>query len=76
MALSHIAALNAWDKINQEKKLSHLLKLYNTQKKPPLFFFYKNLPVVNRTVSDPEVGQTLIKYLAFGNVNSECKKSY
>ena len=59
---------------NQERDISHLLKLCKAQKKLSMVFLQRLISAVNRIVSDSEVRKILIESLAFENANSECKR--
>jgi hypothetical protein len=39
-------------------------------------FLQRLVSVVNKALSDPNVGQVLIETLVFESANAECKKSY
>lgn len=59
---------------NQERDISHLLKLCKAQKKLSMVFLQRLISAVNRIISESEVRKILIGTLAFENATSEWKR--
>ena len=75
MAHWHLAALNAWDKFEEsEKKFESFTNIRQGPKGAFTDSLQRVTLVVNKIVSDSEVGKILIESLAFENVNSECRR--
>lgn len=74
LALRHLAALNARDKVEESGKRSEsLTKIIQSPKEAFNYTLQRLTSAVNRIVSDSEVRKILIEFLAFKNANLECK---
>lgn len=74
LALRHLAALNARDKVEESGKRSEsLTKIIQSPKEAFNYTLQRLTSAVNRIVSDSEVRKIPTESLAFETANSECK---
>lgn len=74
LALHHLAALNARDKVEESgKRFESFTKIIQGPKEAFNYFLQRLTSVVNRIISDSEVRKILIEFLAFKKANLECK---
>ena len=73
--LCHMAALNAWDRIEDVgKKLESFTKVIQSPRETFTDFLQRLTSAVNRTVPDSEARRIIIESLAFENANAQCKR--
>lgn len=66
MTLCCLAALNVWYKVEESgKRLESFTKIYKDQNMPILTLLQRLTSAVNKIVSDSQVRQILIEFLAF-----------
>ena len=73
MLLCCLAALNAWDKVEVSEETESFSNMIQGPKEAFTDLLQRLTSTVNRIVSDSEVRQILITFLAFENANSEYK---
>lgn len=66
MVPCYIAALNAWDRVEEfGKRVDSFTKIIWDTKQAFIDFFKRLTSAANRMISDPDVKQILIEYFAF-----------
>lgn len=75
LALCHMAASNAWDKVEETGKgLEPLTQIMQGSKETFTEFLQRLTSAIQRSISDPHAKKALTETLAFENANSECKR--
>ena len=73
--LCRMAALNAWDRIEEVgKKLEPFNRVIQSPRETFTDFLHRLTSAVNRTVPDSEARRIIIETLAFENANAQCKR--
>ena len=75
LVLCRMAALNAWDRIEEiGKKLESFTKVVQSPRETFTDFLHRLTSAVHRSVRDSEARRIIIETLAFENANTQCKR--